>query len=332
MLTVVLSVLRVIGLILLIVLGIVLGLLLLVLFMPIVYKVHADKQEGTGLNTDGLTAYAKVRWFFGLIRASYCYPDPGNAVVKVLFFTVYDSGKETDEKTDREAEQETGKKSGRKFGKKSEKAKKLRTEDKQGETSEESQAEIQADFVKTEVVEGPRTDTAQGMAEDWIDQEKVSEHEAAWEEIRAKLRGEEPESKFDKIIYTFRNTCDKISDIRENISYYRNVLEDEQTKRLFHHLLLRVGRTLKNIRPRKLQADIRFGTGAPDTTGYLFGLYGMFAYSLGKHFILTPDFERAALEGSFYARGHIMPVQVLWHGLMLVLDKKLWDFIARVKR
>ena len=82
--TVILSVLRIIGLVLLILLGIILFLLLLILFMPIVYRIRGEKQEE-------IKAEAKVRWLFGLLRVSFVYPDPGQLQVKVLCFTVYDS-------------------------------------------------------------------------------------------------------------------------------------------------------------------------------------------------------------------------------------------------
>ncbi|MDE6700476.1 MAG: DUF2953 domain-containing protein, partial [Acetatifactor sp.] len=94
----------------------------------------------------------------------------------------------------------------------------------------------------------------------------------------------------------------------------------------------RLGRILKSIRPRKLRADIRFGTGSPDTTGYAFGIYGMFCSWLGKQVVLTPDFERAVLVGELDAAGHITVFKLLWHGLILVTDRRIRALMDKLER
>ena len=298
--TVILSVLRIIGLVLLILLGIILFLLLLILFMPIVYRIRGEKQEE-------IKAEAKVRWLFGLLRVSFVYPDPGQLQVKVLCFTVYDS-------TPKEPDGAGGDKS-----------------------EKEAVSPIGADE-STEKT-GPVVNT--GNSDDNISTEdnvsteenrKAQEHEEEWREVEARLRGEKPESKFDKIRYTIRSTCDKIKDTWENISYYKEVLTNNETRQLLDHALLRVGKILKSIRPRKMEGNLLFGTGSPDTTGYVLGVYGMLSPFVGNMFLLTPDFEDKVLKGRVYIAGHIMLVKILWQGILLVLDKKLWHFISKVKK
>ena len=85
MLDIILKILCVLGIVLLVLLGVVLVTLLLVLFFPVSYRLQGKK------NSRELTALAKVSWLFGLLRLRYCYPEPGNIVVKLLCFTVYDS-------------------------------------------------------------------------------------------------------------------------------------------------------------------------------------------------------------------------------------------------
>ena len=96
--------------------------------------------------------------------------------------------------------------------------------------------------------------------------------------------------------------------------------------------MLRVGKILKSIRPRKMEGNLLFGTGSPDTTGYVLGVYGMLSPFVGNMFLLTPDFEDKVLKGRVYIAGHIMLVKILWQGILLVLDKKLWHFMSKVKK
>lgn len=65
------------------------------------------------------------------------------------------------------------------------------------------------------------------------------------------------------------------------------------------HAGKRFGHIWKRLRPRKLTVNATVGTGSPDTTGYLYGIYGMVLPKLGKGICITPDFEQAILEGEF---------------------------------
>ena len=109
------------------------------------------------------------------------------------------------------------------------------------------------------------------------------------------------------------------------------MLQEEEAHLLFSHVTKSVRKILGNIRPRKLKVNILFGTGAPDTTGYAFGVYGMFSPVLGPGVIVTPDFEHAVLEGDFYAAGTITSVVLVWHFLKVIIDKKFWRFINKLK-
>ena len=285
MLTIVLNILSIIGLILLILLGLILLLLFIVLFVPITYRIKARKY-------DDIEAVVRVNWLFGLLRARFLYPEPGNIVVKCLFFTIYNSKRE----------------------KRPPKFKSGRNTKAGDEGDKEKEAP-------------PAETVSPGTSASEIPKGSVPDGEASADGKKESLR-----SPIEKIKYTFRDFYGKIKDIKENAAYYKEILSSEDTRFLLKHVFTRLGKILKSIRPRKINADIRYGTGSPDTTGYLFGIYGMFCSCLGKHVIVTPDFEQAVLEGKLYAAGHITIFKILWHGLMLAIDKKLWDFISRIKK
>lgn len=137
--------------------------------------------------------------------------------------------------------------------------------------------------------------------------------------------------KIKKIKFTICNTYDKIKKIWENITYYVLLLQEEETHLFLSPVMRRVRSILRNIRPRKLKVNILFGTGAPDTTGYAFGIYGMLSPALGPGVIVTPDFERSVLEGYFDAAGTVTSIVFVWHFLKVIMDKKFWIFIDKLK-
>lgn len=293
MLAVILKILSILGIVLLIVLATVLVLLLLILFMPIVYRIKANK------DADAMSASLKIRWLFGFIRASYAYPEPGIIKVNLLWFTLFDSQKNAA---------------------KSKKAESANVEHK-SEAAEQEQIEP-ADQSTNDAEPTPEdSQTNQNLEEI---QENTSENaECEQESSENKTFKEQLFAKYEKIKYTIRQICDKIKHIWENITFYKRLLQDEDTKLLISHAFKRIGKILKSIRPRKLKARVLFGAASPDTTGYAYGLYGMLSPKLGKHVVVTPDFTQSILEGNVYAAGHLTIFTILRHALSILFDKRL---------
>ena len=115
------------------------------------------------------------------------------------------------------------------------------------------------------------------------------------------------------------------------MSYYAGVLREDNTVALWKHVRLRLGKVLWAIRPRRINGSLVFGTGAPDTTGYLFGVYGMLSPLLHYSLCVTPDFTQQILEGNIDISGRITLWTLTWNGLKLFLDKKLRLFIQKMK-
>ncbi|MDE7253601.1 MAG: hypothetical protein K2O32_11755 [Acetatifactor sp.] len=341
MLTIILKILGILGILLLVLLGVGVTLLLLVLFVPVVYSVRADRRavcEGEPLQDETevlpeeylLRVAAKADWLLGFLRVRFFYPEPGTVTVKVLFFKIFDSGK---------AEEEDGKTS------KSETSKSKKSKSQKHKSKKAAPEESKGSANRTEEAKVVEDKTAEAkVAEDKkIDSKTTKTTNSKPQEESAKQKENNPKrnpkrNAFEKIQYTFQKICDKIKEIygkiqeaRNHTEYYKELLLSEDTKGLLNHAFMRFGKILKSIRPRKLQADIRFGTGAPDTTGYVFGIYGILCSYLGKNVILTPDFERAVLTGELYAAGHITMFKLLWHLLWLVLDKRLWELYSKLK-
>ena len=312
MLTILFKILSILGILLLILLGIALAVILLVLFFPVCYKMSGKK------TAEEMLFDAKMKWLFGLVRVTYSYPVPGKLLAKVLFFTVYDSsekekksapGEDTHtapKKDITEAAQETSRTS--------------ESSDTSG-TSGQTLLSDDTDRAKTD----PATDT-EASADAKISAEENTPGPQQETSTFGKIAGF-----FEKIRYTIRKICDKIKYILKNISFYRELWNDPDTKGLLQHAGNRIGHILKRLRPRKLNVNARIGTGSPDTTGYLYGIYGMILPKLGKGVCITPDFEQAILEGDLKASGHFTVACVLFHSARLLLDKRLQQLKLKIR-
>ena len=327
MLDIILQILPILGIILLVLLCIIIIFLLLVLFVPVGYKISGKK------DVEALSLSAGADWLFGLLRVRYAYPEPGRLTVKLLWFMLYDSGTvEHEEKT-------TGKE---KTKDKNKNRAKEKTKDK---TKNENKSRNKE---KTEIISEKQSEDHSGIVSQTsvgstestgnIENTDNSPHKEQSQEASGNHEGKDEQGsnwiseKIKKIKFTICSTYDKIKKIWENISYYVLLLQEEETHLLFSHVMKRLGRVLRNIRPRRLRVNVLFGTGAPDTTGYAFGVYSMFSPVLGQGVVVTPDFERAVLEGDFDATGSVTSVILAWQFLRMILDKKLWRFMDKFKK
>jgi len=353
MLNIVLEILSILGVLLLCLLGLAALLILLALFFPISYKLTGKKDaEETAVS-------ARALWLFGLLRVTFDYPEPGKLLVKILSFTVFDSGREkkkspggSEEKARKQDEPEKARKKGgaekeqkqdgsEKEQKQDGSEKELKKggsekEPKQGGSEKEQAA---AQKTASKVTGDSPSGTDGGEPEPSETDSATSENTEAADEPSDSLKEGRTEDdtdssffkKIKKIKYTICSIYDKIKNIWENISYYIELLQEEETKQLFSHVIFRLGKIWRSIRPRRIRGQILFGTGSPDTTGYAYGVYGMLSPSLGSRLLVTPDFTRAVLEGDIFISGHITVFTILWNGLRVLLDKNLRRFIKKMK-
>lgn len=330
MLSIILKILSILGIILLVLLGLILVILLLVLFFPICYRIKVDRHSaepsGNVLESDTQTskqltkADAKAWWLFGLFRVRYRYPEPGTIKAKFLFFTLYDSGQNANNDFNEDSDEEDCSDSGSQDSVTAKKSAVTKSN-----SSDQSTPSQKANVTSDSLAQDSRSHTESAAKTPQTEQAEQSnlQNRTIFEKIQYTI------GKFyDKI----KNVFHKIKKIRDNIAYYKEILSEEDTKELLKHALMRLGKILKSLRPRKLRANICFGAASPDTTGYACAIYGMIAHHLGKHVIFIPDFENEILEGNIYAAGHTTVFLILWNLLIVVKDKRLWELRDKLNK
>ena len=319
--SVVLKILSILGIILLCLLALAVAALLLVLFCPVSYRGGGSARAGK------YRAWFRFRWLFGLVRGFYAYPDSGSLKVKLLWLTVYDSGGKQEkaspeDKLSRQvAEAEEREQSG-----KGEAEVEGRTQPERTAARTEKQAPSEHTAIKTEK-QAPLEQTAIKTGEQVPSEQAAIEAEGQNSPNPA-ASGEAWPDEAKEV------PADKLSGLKDKLTFYLEIVRDEENQELVKHGLTRLGKILKSIRPRFLRAEALVGLGEPDLTGYVYGIYWAVKPFLGKkcRMTVTPDFERRILEGEAVLGGRIMAATVLHHAVRVLLDRRLRRLLDKMKR
>ena len=319
--SVVLKILSILGIILLCLLALAVAALLLVLFCPVSYRGGGSARAGK------YRAWFRFRWLFGLVRGFYAYPDSGSLKVKLLWLTVYDSGGKQEkaspeDKLSRQvAEAEEREQSG-----KGEAEVEGRTQPERTAARTEKQAPSEQTAIKTEK-QAPLEQTAIKTGEQ-VPSELAAIEAEGQNSPNPAASGEAWPDEAKEV------PADKLSGLKDKLTFYLEIVRDEENQELVKHGLTRLGKILKSIRPRFLRAEALVGLGEPDLTGYVYGIYWAVKPFLGKkcRMTVTPDFERRILEGEAVLGGRIMAATVLHHAVRVLLDRRLRRLLDKMKR
>lgn len=125
-----------------------------------------------------------------------------------------------------------------------------------------------------------------------------------------------------KISLTIKNICAKIN-------YWKTFLDDKRTKAALSCIKDRLIRILKHVLPRRLKGELRYGFEDPCTTGQVLAGICMFYPVYQKHINIYPDFENEVLEGHLDLKGRIHIGVLLWHALIIFIDKN-FKFVLNI--
>lgn len=288
--SIILSILKIIGITLLCILGLILLVLIVVLFVPIRYKVTADSNINE--NVKDYHVKAKVSWLLYLVHGKYEYPGEDGFVLKVGPFTVY--GKKKEEKKEKK-------------------------KNKKEKTVEVATEEKRENLISDEVPKQKATG-GDNILEETL--EEVLEDEKEKKQKRKTLK--------EKILYTRQKICDKINEIRQKIQYifknikkYIGILQSEEFKESFALCKGSLVRLFCMIKPRKVKIKATAGLGSPDKTGYMCAAIGVISPFFKKQIQVIPDFENFVIEGNAVVKGRIYLFVVLIIAIKLFFDKNI---------
>ena len=274
----ILTVLKVIGILLLVVLGLLLFFLLSALFVPVCYRMWGKR------TVDVLEGKASVSWLFGLMRLSVGYIDSQSKLELYLFGIPLLALKDRINRW-------------RKNRRKSEKRM------RQGKSSDTKPADqIRKDNQAVQVKE-PIEKPVQDQVDSNSTEQEPDTAAVIFQKIKEillkiwRFPGRVLE-RIRKSRLTFRQFCDKIK------KWYR-FLQMDDTKQALLFLKGKGFLVLRHMLPVNIQGNLHFGFEDPLITGQVLAVAGMVYPLYGKTFRIIPDFEQQVLEGEVNLKGRV---------------------------
>lgn len=336
--TILLMILKVIGILLLVILGLILAIVLLVLFVPVRYRAEGAYQEK-------FVAKGRATWLFHLLSVRFSFDGAFSYSVKIAgirFLPKRQKKKAGEAVAAAEAD-----------------------DDKQERVGSVSATEGggQERSGSSDLKDGGGQEhcgTA-GLADDSV-QERVGNAEAensadadsgtstgVEDNCRDEAEAEEPpvqkdlfdflEKLLQKVYAIFRKCgekyeaiCVKIEKVKKKSSYYIRILRREETKELLHLVFAQLQGALKHLLPRRLDVRLCVGTGDPASTGQILALAGVLYPLLGGNVCVVPDFEEKHFEGTFYMKGRITAFVLLLCVLRVAVNKNFRKLIGILRK
>lgn len=304
------TILKVIGIILLVVLALILTALLCVLFVPVKYRA-----VGSFDNTD-IRAKAHVSWLFHLFALHIEYADETDGYIRLVFVKkglFADSLGDNYEAFNDDVMDD---------------AAKTETEDKISENTGDG-PKIPADESEHIIDEQAEDECTARTHNEYRSVTDENQHIKQQTKPTHKKTYKKPHKKSHK--KQFKDKSDKIKNC---IYKLKREYSDERNKAAFLHLKKELFIILKRICPRRLKLTMVYSTGSPDTTGISLGVLACFPVGYTNRWRITPDFEseNPYAKGSFDIKGHVIVISILAATLRILFDKNCRRLYNRISR
>lgn len=309
MITVLLSILKIIGIVLLCILALILTVLFLLLFVPVRYQVKGCRREGDEVP---VRAAVKITWLLHILNAAFRYPEEPYIKVRIFCFTVF-SAQKKEKANDKAEDIQKQDDAGTPEKEKSAAENKFPVRD---ETAEQKEA------VKSRTPDG-------GIEKPEPETGKKDENEEEPTVLRFIQR---LIAILKNIRYTICKICDKIKEIIQNIRNYIKIVQSDSFRNAFRVCREEALKLIKNILPGKMTGDFVIGMGDPAKTAQILSVQGILYPLIGNHINITPDFERSVFTGDFFIKGKITVFRVLKTAAKVYFNKDLRKVIRLFKK
>ena len=277
-----LTFLKVIGIILLVILGLVLLIVSIVLFCPIRYGIEGN------LYDTGTWAKANVRFLIVKALGGYDKDDGLDYKIKILGFQVYPK-KDTDEPKEEEEED-------------------LLEFPEYDDELDDSDLVSHAEST-SETVQANETESTSLPAEP----EHKPEPPVTSSDTSESTVQEEPKETLDDKLYKLSENLEKkldenqrkVNDAKKKVDHIMQFLDRDYVQRTISRILKILKILLKTIKPKKSKGYIHFGMSSPADTGDMLGKISAFYPLYGKWLNINPDFDYKVIEGDLNIKGRI---------------------------
>ena len=330
MLHIIIFILKIIGILLLVILGLILLLVSSVLFVPITYKVRAERKDGV------IQVRAVAGWMFRLLSVHYrlhTSQEPMQLLQgRILGIPVWKP---------LEPKKEKPKKAEKKSKEKQSKPKQM--EAKQLEQKAEVKSSDKAkERLKKDLTPGTAVATVPQPEPEVSRQEQPQDKQAQTKPLRQSI--------LKKLLYAIRRIYGKITAIgrgffslvvkllhmpekaSETIGTLTDFWNLEENVKARESIWRELKFLWKHSRPRKADLTLHFGFEDPSWTGQCMGVLSILNVWYPGRIFLKPEFEQEIFEGTLYIKGHMMLAVPLLSIFRLWRDENVMKMYRRFRQ
>ena len=330
MLHIIIFILKIIGILLLVILGLILLLVSSVLFVPITYKVRAERKDGV------IQVRAVAGWMFRLLSVHYrlhTSQEPMQLLQgRILGIPVWKP---------LEPKKEKPKKAEKKSKEKQSKPKQM--EAKQLEQKAEVKSSDKAkERLKKDLTPGTAVATIPQPEPEVSRQEQPQDKQAQSKPPRQSI--------LKKLLYAIRRIYGKITAIgrglfslvvkllhmpekaSETIGTLTDFWNLEENVKARESIWRELKFLWKHSRPRKADLTLHFGFEDPSWTGQCMGVLSILNVWYPGRIFLKPEFEQEIFEGTLYIKGHMMLAVPLLSIFRLWRDENVMKIYRRFRQ
>lgn len=298
MLGILLTILKIIGIILLVLIGLILLAAAVILLVPIRYHGEGAREEKI------LSGNVKLTWLLHMISASASLSEDGTKIRVCLFGkTIYPKTKKPPKKS---------------------KAKKMPKQEAPKKSEKSEKPKQQSDTVSKDV------------ATIYEPQKPIPElpkkEKSARPDVKSKF--EAIKQKLLAVKEKFIDSKAGIQKIKNKIDYWKNLLTSDPMKEAMEFLWKKTKGLLHHILPRRMTGHIHFGFEDPSKTGKTLAYFSMLYPFTKENLVIEPEFEteELILEGDIAFRGRIRLGYLVYVALSVVLNKNIRRQYKRLRQ
>lgn len=314
MLTIFLTILKIIGILLLVVIGLLILGILAILFVPLRYDGKIS------YNDKNQCVATQITWLFRLICIEGGYQEKVYARARLLWFTLW-KWKADEKENDKEDHLESADYSEEELDRLLEE-RSQKEENKEETVMEEKLDEPDAEENLTEV---QPTEIEPKEAEST----EVQPMEIELTEAKSN-EAESTEKKPKKI--QLQQIGKRIEEIKEKIKHIKEMASDQRIHRAILLLIDGAWKMVRHSLPRKIKGRAKFGFEDPSTTGQILTYVSLLYPCYAKSVELVPMFTEKVIDLDLYFRGRVRLFSLIWICVKIWFDRNFRYLYKKVRK
>ena len=317
MLTIFLTILKILGILLLVVIGLLILGILAILFVPLRYDGKIS------YNDKNQCVATQITWLFRLICIEGGYQEKVYARARLLWFTLW-KWKADEKENDKEDHLESADYSEEELDRL------LEERSQKEESKEETKEETKEAKVIEEKLDEP--DAEENLTEVQPTEIELTEAEPKEVELNeAKSKEAELTEKKPKKIQ-FQQIGKRIKEIKEKIKHIKEMASDQRIHRAILLLIDGAWKMVRHSLPRKIKGRAKFGFEDPSTTGQILTYVSLLYPCYAKSVELVPMFTEKVIDLDLYFRGRVRLFSLIWICVKIWFDRNFRYLYKKVKK